>query len=265
MTKVLFMLSAVVMVVAIVISYQNRQTLVDMRLKRIETDTKLKRERDNVERLAGEAKAAGEKVAAANAEVSQEDEKMSIARNKLTAAQKEAEALQKAVDESQAKIAEYKRQVEELTKTLPENFSIETVAETMNAIKAEIATSKGQVEKVQEQLDGKDAELKRVQDQLSDVTESIDARRKSFERNSLSAVVVAVNNDWGFVIIEGGQNKGITGDAKLLVVRGSQPIGRLNVVSVDQNKTLANIDLKSLQAGLTVAPGDRVILETLYQ
>ena len=76
---------------------------------------------------------------------------------------------------------------------------------------------------------------------------------------------MAVNNDWGFVVIDGGENKGITVDTKLLITRGQDTIGRLNIIGVDGNKTVANIDQKSVRPGLTVSPGDRVILESLYQ
>ena len=74
-----------------------------------------------------------------------------------------------------------------------------------------------------------------------------------------------MNNDWGFVVIDAGTNKGITADTKLLITRGQQTIGRLNIVGVESSKTVANIDQKSLRSGLAVAPGDRVILENLYQ
>ena len=81
----------------------------------------------------------------------------------------------------------------------------------------------------------------------------------------MSATIVAVNNDWGFVVIDGGQNKGITTDTKLLITRGTETVGRLNIVSVENNKTVANIVQKSIRGGLSVAPGDKVILESLYQ
>jgi hypothetical protein len=265
MTKVLFMLSAVVMVVAIAISYQNNQSLVDLRIKRHQTDDNLKRERLNADKLATEAESAKTKVVAANMEATNEEERLTLAKNKLRNAEAEAERTQKDVDSANQKIAEYKQQFEQLRKEMPEGFTLEKAPEIMNSIKKEIADNKGKAEKTQELIDAKDGELKKVQAQLSDIAESIEVRKKSFDRNSLSATIVAVNNDWGFVVIEGGENKGITVDTKLLVTRGNQPIGRLNIVSVDQSKTLANIDLKSVRNGVAIAPGDRVILESLYQ
>jgi hypothetical protein len=265
MTKVLFMLSAVVMVVAIVISYQNNQSLVDLRTKRHETDAKLKVEKNNAEKLATEAKSAGEKVTAMNMEITNEEDRLNLAKNKLRNTEAEAERTQKDVDAANTKIAEYKTEIEKIAKDLPPGFTIEKAPEVMNGIKKEIADNQTKAAKTQELIDSKEGELKKVQGQLSDIVESIETRKKSFDRNSLSATIVAVNNDWGFVVIEGGENKGITVDTKLLVTRGNQPIGRLQIVSVDQSKTLANIDMKSVRNGMSIAPGDRVILESLYQ
>ena len=137
--------------------------------------------------------------------------------------------------------------------------------ESMNTLRKTIADNRLAAEKSQEEVATKELEVKKVKDQLSGIVEAIEVRKKSFDRNSLSAVIVAVNNDWGFVVIEGGQNKGLTTESKLLVVRGNQPIGRLKIVSVDTNKTLANVEPKSVNPGMSVMPGDRVILETLYQ
>ncbi|RBP38500.1 hypothetical protein DES53_11117 [Roseimicrobium gellanilyticum] len=265
MTKVLFMLSAVVMVVAIVISYQNNQSLVNLRTERHKSDTKLKVERANADKLATEAETAKNKVATANMEITNEEERLNLAKNKLRNAEAEAERTQKDVEAANTKISEYKTEIDKIAKDLPPGFSIEKAPEVMNSIKKEIADNQTKASKTQELIDAKEGELKKVQSQLSDIVESIETRKKSFDRNSLSATIVAVNNDWGFVVIEGGENKGITVDTKLLVTRGNQPIGRLQIVSVDQSKTLANIDMKSVRNGVAISPGDRVILETLYQ
>ncbi len=74
-----------------------------------------------------------------------------------------------------------------------------------------------------------------------------------------------MNNDWGFVIVNAGQSRGITEATKLLVTRGSQTVGKLSIVSIQGNRTVANILPDTLAEGMTIAPGDRVILENLYQ
>ena len=97
------------------------------------------------------------------------------------------------------------------------------------------------------------------------MVKKIEDRKKSFDRNSLVARVVAVNDAWGFVVIDAGQSSGINEATKLLVTRGNQTVGKLSIVSVQGNRTVANILPETVASGLNVSPGDRVILENLYQ
>jgi hypothetical protein len=261
MTKVLFLLSAVVMVVAGFFSYQNRESFINTRKDRIDTVAKLKDEMRKVQELNTEITGVRDKITAVTTDVSTSTEKLSLAKVALKRAGADAERYSKEVEEKQGKIGEYKKQIT----NLPAGVTLETINEDINKLKQAIADAEGQVTKVQEQVAAKEGEVKKTQVRLDSVIEKIETRKKLFDRNSLNATIVAVNNDWGFVVIDGGENKGITADAKLLVTRGQETIGRLSIIGVDGNKTVANIDQKSVRPGVAVAPGDRVILETLYQ
>lgn len=261
MTKVLFLLSAVVMVVAGFFSYQNRKSFIDTRKGRIETIEKLKDQMRVVSELNTEIGGVREKIGTVSTDVSTANEKLSVAKVNFKRAEADAERIAKEVDASQAKIADYKQKIV----GLPAGMSPETMNEDINKMKQSIADSEAEATKVQEQVAAKEAEVKKTQTRLDSVIEKIESRKKLFDRNSLIATIVAVNNDWGFVVIDGGENKGITADTKLIVTRGQETIGRLNIIGVDASKTVANIDQKSVRPGVAVAPGDRVILETLYQ
>jgi hypothetical protein len=197
-----------------------------------------------------------------NNEVSNENERFNQANIKLKNAQSEGDRLN----------ADYKSTQDEITKIkggdgvkLPEGVTMENVTEKINTFKQTIADNESKATKMQEETAAKQKDLKHVEDELADVQKRIEERRKLFERNRLTATIVAVNNDWGFVVIDGGSNKSITSDTKLLVTRGNNTIGKLNIVQVEPNKTLANIDQKSVRPGWSIAPGDKVILENLYQ
>jgi SMC interacting uncharacterized protein involved in chromosome segregation len=261
MTKVLFLLSAVVMIVAGVFSFQNRKTFVDTRKGRIDTVAELKDEMRKVAEINTEITTVRDRIAGVNTEVSTATEKLNLAKVNLKRAESDAEQYGKQVEAKQNKIGEYKKQIT----NLPAGVTLETMNEDVNKLKQAIADSEGQVTKIQEQVEAKDGEVKKTQAKLETIIEKIESRKKLFDRNSLNATIVAVNNDWGFVVIGGGENKGITADAKLLVTRGQETIGRLSIIGVDGNKTVANIDQKSVRPGVAVAPGDRVILETLFQ
>ena len=70
-----------------------------------------------------------------------------------------------------------------------------------------------------------------------------------------------MNPDFGFVIVNLGQNQGVTSESRLLVKRGSQLIGKLNIVRIEGSTTVADMDLKSITPGFAIQPGDEVVFD----
>jgi len=261
MTKVLFLLSAVVMVVAGFFSFQNREAFISARLARHEMDAKIKAELGKLAKVADELAEVKSKADGIDNETTTEKERLAQAEIKLRNIQTESDRATAEIEENQAKIVKFKGDLN----GLPENMSPETINEDINKIKTTIAENETKAAEMKEQVTAKQEALKKVEGQLADVVRRVDDRKKFFLNNSMTASLVAVNNDWGFVVIDAGENKGITPDSKLLVTRGQQTIGKLSILAVDGNKTVANIVRDSLLSGLSMAPGDKVILETLYQ
>lgn len=85
-------------------------------------------------------------------------------------------------------------------------------------------------------------------------------RSSRIGRNSMQAVVTAVNQDWGFLVIGAGSNSGFTPQTTLIVERDGRKIGRARPSSIEATQTIAEIDLESLASGVRIQPGDRVIL-----
>ena len=141
----------------------------------------------------------------------------------------------------------------------------ETLAEDLNKMKASIAELQGQAEAKKKEVEAEQTQVAVVDREKGEIVRKIEERKKAFDRNGLTARVIAVNLDWGFVVIDAGKAVGITQDTKLLVTRGTQTVGKLSILSVEGNRTVANILPDSLVAGMSPAPGDRVILENLVQ
>ena len=259
MTKVLFLLSAVVMVVAGIFSYDNRGTFIKIREDRKKVDIQTRNETNKLDKLAGEIGLVDAKLSGPNE--AKTEEHLEQAKIKLRNTQSTLDKTGKELEETQTKISEYKTKINDI----PAGMSIETINEDINKLKSVIADSETKSVQLQEQVTAKDTEFKRVQDQLEDVQRRIQDRKKFFNLNSLSTQVLAVNNDWGFVVIQGGADKGITPDTKMIVTRGQQTIGKLNIISVQGSRTIANIIQESVRDGAGVSPGDRVILDSLYQ
>ncbi len=261
MTKVLFLLSAVVMAVACFFSWQNRETFVQVRKERQANDALIKKALGAATVATNEAVAIKADVAAIAGELESEKVRHEQAQIKLRNVNSEAERATTDLAAAKKEMNDIKAKVERM----PEGVTLENVGENINKQKATIAENENAARQIEETVAAKEKEVKKASDDLADIQRRVEERRKFYNRNSLSATIVAVNNDWGFVVIDAGKNKEITPDTKLLITRGNDTIGKLNIVSVDGSRTVANIEPKSLRPGVSVAPGDRVILETLYQ
>lgn len=261
MTKVLFIISVPIMVFASWLAWQNGRTLTEVRNNRAVLDRSIKSDLETVSKVVDEIKTVNASVATVSQEVEQQNEKLKAAKLKIAQIDGESKQVEDDLKDKTAKMADMK---EKLNK-LPPGFNPQTLAENLNKIKAEIAELQNDQTKKKDEVAAAEKKNSDAQKALDDIATKIETRKKSFERNSMSFRVVAVNNDWGFVIIDGGEKEGITPDTKLLVTRGSRTVGKLSILAVQGNKTIANILTETLSPGMSPAPGDRVILENLYQ
>ena len=86
-------------------------------------------------------------------------------------------------------------------------------------------------------------------------------RTKAIGLASRTGTISAVNPDFGFVVVNLGQNQGVTSESRLLVKRGNQLIGKLKIVQIYGSTTVADIDSKSMTPGFAIQPGDEVVFE----
>ena len=86
-------------------------------------------------------------------------------------------------------------------------------------------------------------------------------RAKSIALVNRTGSISAVNAEFGFVQFNLGLNQGVSSESRLLVKRGNQLIGKLTIVRILGNTTIADIDTSSLTAGFQILPGDEVIFE----
>lgn len=110
---------------------------------------------------------------------------------------------------------------------------------------------------------GSAAQLKQVQvDKVRAEEKSQMERVQKLGLNSLVATVIAVNKDWGFVMVNAGRQHGVAADSSLLVKRGNSRIARLRIVNLEDTVVVADLVDGSLVQGIDVQPGDNVIFES---
>jgi hypothetical protein len=190
-----------------------------------------------------------------------ESEKVKSQKLKIAQADNDTKLVSDKLDAANKKGNDMRTRLEKL----PKDMKPETMVEQINGMKKSTAEYQAQSEAKKKEVEAEQAKIADSRRVLDEIVKKIEDRKKSFDRNSLNARVVAVNSDWGFVVVNAGKTLGITEAAKLLVIRGTQTVGKLSIVSVEGERTVANIIPESISKGINIAPGDQVILENLYQ
>jgi cell shape-determining protein MreC len=261
MTKVLFILSAVVILVASFFAYQNGREFAIVRINIAEVSKNIKTEQAADKVVVGQVGQLVADITRVQGELDVEAEKLKAQKNKLAQAESETTRTQEELD---AKVKKQQELAVKLEK-LPKDVKPETIAEDINRMKKEKLEFEAQAEAKKKEVVAEEAKIAGVQKRLDDVVQKIEDRRKNFERNSLTSRILAVNDDWGFVVIDAGKSTGLTQDTKLIVTRGALTVGKVSVMSVENNHTMASIVPDAVINGNIIMPGDRVILENLVQ
>ncbi len=225
---------------------------------------------------------ADNKAIAANADVKENELKKE--KDGLSAAQQQSEELTQGIEALKSSGTALERDVAELDSTLQtqeEEFTQlnKTLDEVATIVKGlgEDVTLDNLAEKIQQIEDDREArktELEDLETNAGTAEKVLTANRAEVDRlvkreidrnarigrNAMEAVVTAVNQDWGFLVIGGGSNSGFTPQTSLLVERDGRMIGRVTPSAIEPTQTIAEIDFDSVSSGVRIQPGDRVIL-----
>ncbi len=259
MLKVLFILSILVTGVALVFAYRNGRSFAEVRNNIAQINSQITSEKQADAALIADCARLSGDVAKVKGDLDVEQERLKQNKNRLTLADSDSKRMQ---DEFDSNLKEQKSLEEKLV-GLPVGMKPETIVQDINKLKAEQAELEAQALAKADEVKKEEAKIAEAQTKLNEVTRKIEERRKMFERNSLQARVLAVNPDWGFVVIDAGKASGIEQDTKLLVTRNRQTVGKISILSVEGGRSVACIVPDAIYGGSSIVPGDRVILENL--
>lgn len=261
MTKVLFILSAVIILVSAFFAYQNGREFTRVRTAVAVVNMQVQTALNDANKIVNEVNGVVANIATVQGELDIEGEKVKSQKLKLAQVENDLKRDQDQLDAGSKKLADLRIRLAKL----PKGMKPETMVEEINSMKKATAEYQAQVELKKKEVEAEEAKMGDARKAYDEIVRKIEDRKKSFDRNSLVARIVAVNTAWGFVVIDAGQTGGITEATKLLVTRGNHTVGKLSILSVQDNRTVANILPDTLASGMSIAPGDRVILENLHQ
>lgn len=163
-----------------------------------------------------------------------------------------------------AEIKQFEDALAELKKFF-ESMNVNDMEELNDKIKelqgTTIAREK-ELAETQALVEGAKTAVAKLEEQLGAGRNRQMERNRGLQVNTSEAVIMAVNADWGFVVINAGESQGYRGDNSLIVKRGETYIAKLAITSISKNQMVADILPKSVAKGMSVMPGDRVILQS---
>lgn len=163
----------------------------------------------------------------------------------------------------EAELAELDKTLEEVKKILADlggDVTIDNLGDKVQEIDAAKKSKQAKLDETETLISAADKSLATNRAEADRFAKRIIERNTRIGRNSMEAVLTAVDQDWGFVVIGAGSNSGFTPQTSLLVMRDGRLIGRVRPSSIEPTQTIAEIDLKSVAAGARLQPGDRVML-----
>jgi hypothetical protein len=163
----------------------------------------------------------------------------------------------------ETELAELNNTLEEVKKivaNLGTDVTIDNLGDKIQEIEADKTSKQTKLEETQTLIGAAEKSLASNRAEADRFAKRLIERNARIGRNSMEAVVTAVNQEWGFLVIGAGSNSGFTPQTSLLVMRDGRLIGRVRPSAIEPNQTIAEIDLKSLAPGVRLQPGDRVML-----
>lgn len=263
-------MKAIVHVVAILVllgaayfTLEHRRKFVELEEVRLKTISDNKRISANAEATETELKKAKEELAAAEQKREELAQGLASLQSTGTTLQREAGELDttlKSQEEQFAELNKTRDEVAAILKDLGQDITLENLPDKIKEIDEDLKAKKVKLDELETLSGSADKALAATRAEIDRLVKREIDRNTRIGRNAMEAVVTAVNQDWGFLVIGAGSNSGFTPQTDLLVQRGGRLVGRVKPSAIEPTQTIAEIDFSSIGSGVRLQPGDRVIL-----
>lgn len=177
----------------------------------------------------------------------------------VVVAETEAKDKETAAEQAKKSLAETTEQLTTVQKKIDEAGDVPKLVAQVQALQAEkksaeavVAAEAARVTAIQEKL----AAFQQQTEHLRTVEAN---SRKGVIEPTFTARVAQSFSDWGFAVLNKGNNGGVIANAELEVKRGQNVVARLKVRNVEQAIAVADIVPGSLVQGYAVRSGDLVV------
>ncbi len=250
MWKILLILSAVFAAGAAYVGYENMQSLKTEKVLRDRAKDNLAAYGEFQKRADALLKELTDMLTDVTDKNDKATQDLAAANEMKTKVESELATVTAAIEEKKAKVAAAQEQMKEW------GNAEETMAK-ITQLEEGIALAKAQAAQLSQQnlsnANANTATKKNISDYRN-----LELWQKTGKMKSLNATVAMVSDDFRFVIINAGNNRGVVSQAKLDVRRGGSKVGEVRVAVLEPVRSVCNIE--SLAPGETIRPGDRVVV-----
>ena len=186
----------------------------------------------------------------------------------------EAATMRSEIKEQEAFLAVYKRQEKKLEETTAEvdaladkldlDFDIDDIEEFLNDMKETKEQRVTKLDELDVLITGAEKSIEENTSELARQVAREERRQMKITRSGLEAVITGVQQDWGFLVIGAGSNSGFTPQSELIVERDGRMIAKIRPSSIEPTQTIAEINFDTLEPGVRIQPGDKVIIRNPF-
>lgn len=257
MSKILLILSIVMILGSAVLGFLTKGKVTNLR-------GEIQSQKDMNSNLQSSLAKAKEEKDAAVATLSPAQEAAQAAENALNQMKDELAKAKSDLDAANQLVKEKEDAISKMSRVGPE--AVSTDGEMLAPEAGEVDTLRQQLSDAQAQL----AEAQQVNATLQSRVSSADSQVSTLrhevqrrERQQLAAglqgEILAVNQNWNFVVLSIGDRQGAVVGGEMLVVRGGSQIAKVRITAVEPGTSVADVVAGSMARGVVVQPGDTVI------
>ncbi len=252
MANILGILTAIILAIAAFVAMKNKGRLEEEISLRDNSQSQLAISQQKL-------KAAQERFNALPIEREKAEKETIAKREEAVLAEEANNALQTEVDTKTRKVTANETALTEIREQQDQIGNIEELADQIKEMRVEL-------EEVEKSIFSRESTLANLTAQTTASEEEAKRRQAEFDLMSkgeslstLNTRIRSIYPTWGFVTLADGNNAGVIMNSTLDVMRGDQNVGKLLVTAVETRSASASIIPSSLEDGISLRVGDRVV------
>ena len=161
------------------------------------------------------------------------------------------------VEEAKQQNTDLKNLVDENDKKIAVFGTAEELLKIINGLQTDTIAVKTEISKLEDSLEAAENRKVATAQRIEEIKD-LEFRQRNGQMKSINARIASVYNNWGFVVLNAGDNAGVVSRTKLNVERGGEKIAELLVTNLERTRSVADIIPGSMEPGQMIRPSDRV-------